>query len=494
MSAKRLASLAAAVIASVAVVCIVRAATLPSRQADAEAAPPFSLSPEDLDAVVQRYSNALTYRTVSYTEPERFPAAEFERFRAFLVASYPRMHAALERELVGGHTLLYTWRGSDPALDPLLMMGHQDVVPADSPQEWTHPPFAGVVEDGVLWGRGALDDKNHVMLMSEAIERLIGEGFTPRRTVMLSFGHDEELGGWNGAAAVAALLEVRGVHPFLVIDEGGTVADGMLAFVERPIALVGVAERGAATLELSAKHDGAAHSSLPPKHTPIGRVAAAVAKLEANPFPSRMTEATGAMLDYIAPETGFGARLLLANRWLTDPLLLAIFDCSDLSRALVATSQAATMARGSSKANVIPSEAGITVNFRIIPGETRATTVERVRRVIEDDTIRVEHVRPGREPSPVSDLDGPAFALLQRGIRSHFPEAIVAPYQITGGTDARHFYRVSDAVFRFTPSISTPADLTLVHGVDERIAVDSLGPAIGFWMDLLRRADSAGAP
>jgi carboxypeptidase PM20D1 len=465
-------------------VLFVRAVSLPSRQIEVA---PVAAPELDDEAIVERFRAALRFRTISHQDPELFSTEEFEAFRRFHEHSFPSLHAALDLEPVSEHTLLFTWRGSDPSLDPLMLMAHHDVVPAEPEDAWTHPPFAGELMDGVLWGRGAIDDKSNVMTVSEAVEHLIARGFQPERTVLLSFGHDEEIGGPRGAKEVARLLTERGVEPWLVVDEGGWVVEGMLSAFERPLALVGVAEKGSLNLELVAQLDGPAHSSLPPDVTPVGRVARAVDRLQSDLFPGRITAGTEAMIDFVAPELPLLGRLVAANRWLFGPLLVRGFESRPTTAAFVRTTTAPTMMRGSSKSNVIPPEASITVNFRILTGETVESTLERVRRVVDDEAVEIRAGRR-RDPSSASRVDTPGFAALQLTIAEVFPEAVVAPYLLIAGTDARYLHPLSPSVYRFQPGRYTRVDVTLPHGVDERISVENLLAGVGFFVRLIENA------
>jgi carboxypeptidase PM20D1 len=309
--------------------------------------------------------------------------------------------------------------------------------------------------------------------VSEAVEHLLGQGFRPERTVLLSFGHDEEVGGPRGAALVAQLLGERGVTPHLVVDEGGTMVSGALPFFERPIAVVGVAEKGSVTLELVARLDGPAHSSMPPAMTPVGRVARAADRLQSSPFPARITPPIGDMIDFLASELPLSARLLAANRWLFDPLLARGFLATPTSAAMVRTTTAPTMMRGSPKANVIP--------------QTVETTMERVRAVVDDEAVELRRGR-GRDPSPASRVDTPGFAVLQRTISEVFPGAVVAPYLLVAGTDARYFHALGPSVYRFQPGRFTRDEVGLAHGVDERISVENLISGVGFYVRLIENA------
>ena len=463
---------------------------LPSRQMEAPPAPPLGLGPEEAAASAARLAGALRIATVS-AEGGSDPAA-LEELHAHLRASFPRVHGALARELVGGASVLYGWAGSEPLLAPLLLCAHLDVVPAD-PAAWTHPPFGGVVEGGFVWGRGALDDKASALALLEAVELLLGRGWSPRRTVLLAFGHDEELGGAAGAAAIAAELARRGVRPGLVLDEGGSLVEGIVPGVAAPVALIGIAEKGYATVRLSARGEGG-HSSMPPASTPVGRVAAAVASLEAHPFRARLDGVARTHLEFLAPELPFGRRFLLANLWLSAPLVERSLLATPETAALVRTTLAATRIEGGSKENVLPRGASALVNLRLLPGTSVAEALARIERVVDDPEVAVELVPGAWEPTRVAPVDAPAFRCLQRTVAQLFPGAVVAPYLVVGGTDARHYEGIAEAVYRFLPlRLVGQADVRRLHGVDERIALDDYLGMIAFYVRLLEAAQETGA-
>lgn len=452
------------------------------------------LAPRPLAAgLVERLAGAIRFRTVSYQDPRQFESAQFEGFHRFLGESFPRLHARLMRETVGGFSLLFTWRGSDEAAAPVLLLAHQDVVPVDPTTEasWVQPPFAGTIADGFVWGRGALDDKLGVMGLLEAVEMLVGDGFSPRCTFYLAFGHDEEVGGRTGAGAMARLLAERGVAPAFVLDEGLTVTEGIVPGVSRPLALVGVAEKGYLSLELIVQAEGG-HSSRPPRHTAIGILANALARLEAHPAPPALAGAARALLDFAGPEMALPHRAVIANLWLSGPFVLRRLAASPETDALIRTTTAPTMLEGSVKENVLPTRARAVVNFRIRPGESVASTTEHVRRTIDDPRVTLTPLTATlSEPSPEAPMGGPAFAALVRTIREVFPAAAVAPSLVLGATDSRHYAGLSRAVYRFLPTRMRPEDGRRVHGIDERVAVADYENAVRFYAQLIRNADAA---
>jgi carboxypeptidase PM20D1 len=487
---RRALAILAAVLGLLIIVLCVRAASLESRQIRVEPAPSLAL---DADAMVARLSAGLRFPTISHQDPAQLPAAEFERFHRYLEASFPRLHGALRRELVAGHSLLYTWPGRRPELAPLLLLAHQDVVPVEpgTEERWTHPPFEGRVADGFVWGRGAIDDKGALFAVCEAVEWLIAHGFEPERTLLLAFGHDEEVGG-TGAATTAETLAQRGIRPELVLDEGLAVVEGVVPGLERPLALIGVAEKGYVTVTLTVDTPGG-HSSTPPPHTAVGTLATAIHRLERAPMPAGIRGPTADFFAYLAPELPFSYRIPFANVWLFGGVLERALARSRAVNANLRTTTAVTMIQGSVKENVLPARARAGVNFRILPGDTSQDVLEHVRRAIDDPAVELAFAEPPREASPVSPIDGTGFALLQRTIAEVFPDAIVAPGLVLGGTDARNYTSVSEQVFRFNPFVFSTDDLNRAHGTDERMAVAHYVRGVRWFVRLIENASAVAA-
>jgi carboxypeptidase PM20D1 len=440
----------------------------------------------DAASAALHLSQALQFPTISHEDPEDDEPAPFASFQAYLREVYPRLEAELERRRVGAGSLLYTWRGEGPDLPPVVLMAHQDVVPIEPGTEdsWTHPPFGGVVDGGFVWGRGAMDDKGALIATMEAVESLLGRGFRPKRTVYLAFGHDEEVGGSAGAAAVAALLKEEGIRAYFVLDEGGAIVEGMLPGVPRPVATVGVAEKGAASVELAVEIEGG-HSSMPPRHTAIGILSRALVKLEGNPMPGTIEGPFRDMLLTVGREMPFSRKLVLANLWLFGPLVerrLAELPAAD---TMMRTSTAVTIVEGGVKSNVLPSKARAVVNFRIAPGDSVAGVLDHVRRVVDDPRVVVKEARETREPSPIASTDAEGFRLVERTIRQLFPDVIVAPYLLPGGTDSRHYADLTPDIYRFAAIRLSREDLPRAHGTDERLAVDALAQMVAFYVQLL---------
>jgi carboxypeptidase PM20D1 len=475
----------AAVLLLLLVTVVLRAVSLESTQVEVA---PVDAIPVDAAAVARRLADGIRFETVSYYDYGRFDPGEFRRFHDYLRETYPATHAGLELETVAGLSLLYTWRGSRPELKPALLAAHLDVVPveAGAAEEWTYPPFAGSVADGYVWGRGAIDDKSCLFAVFEAVEGLLKQGFRPERTLYLAFGHDEEVGGDRGATSIADLLASRGVRIEYVLDEGGAIVVDPIPAWKTQIALVGIAEKGSATIDLVVESPGG-HSSTPPRETAVGILSEAVVALQRRPMPARIDGATKVMLETAAGELSLPFRAVLANLWLFGPLLEMAMAREPSLDAMIRTTTAPTIIEGGVKENVLPRRARAAVNFRILPGDTVETVLQHVQSSVNDERVQIElSPRPTpRDPSRVSPVDTPAYQSLKLAIRQVFPDAQVVPYLVLGGTDARHYGRVSDALYRFAPFSFTEDDRTRVHGKDERMRVVNLGDAVRFYRQLL---------
>ncbi|MGI9258416.1 MAG: M20 family peptidase [Gammaproteobacteria bacterium] len=475
-----------AVLVGLIAIAIFRASTVFE---DVQLPPAKNLAQVELneEQVVERMARSIRFRTISHDDRSNFDANAFLAFHDYLRGSFPLVHERAELTLINDYSLLFHIAGSDPSLKPVMLMGHMDVVPVDGVTlaEWTHDPFAGKVVDGEIWGRGTLDDKLSVMSFLEAIEALIRDGFEPKRSLYLSFGHDEEVGGQGGAKAVAEHLKEQGIEFEFVVDEGGVVLDGVIDSVDRPVALIGVAEKGYLNLRLRVDAPGG-HSSTPPPQSGLGIISRAIVKLEENPFPAELTHINNTF-DAYALHAKFTHRLAMGNTWLLGPVITAVLVNDDATAASMRTTTAATMASGSSKSNILPTRAEAVVNFRILPGETAESVRERVIDIINDE--RVEVIKETSvNPSPVSPTDSMGYELLAQTIRGFDDAILVAPNLLSGGTDARYFHAVSPNVYRFVMIRATTDTLKIVHGIDERIAVEDYLTAIRFYYALIRQA------
>ncbi len=447
----------------------------------------------DHDNTPQRLAEALRFMTTSYQDPTKFDGETFYSLHKYLEEVFPDVHTTLKREIVNDFSLLYSWEGSDPTLSPILLMAHQDVVPVipGTEEDWDYPPFDGTIADGYVWGRGALDTKSSLMGIMEAIELLLLDGFKPRRTVYIAFGHDEEIGGKQGAAKIAELLRSRGIRLEYVLDEGGSIIQNIMPGVSSPVAFVGIAEKGYVSLEITARAEGG-HSSMPPKHTAVGVVSRAIIRIEDNPFPANMVYASR-FLEYVGPKMPFGKKVIFANLWLFSSLVERILSRSPEMNAGIRTTTAVTMFSGSSKENVLAIKATAIVNFRVMPGESIAYVVDRVKRIVDDPRVQVRPEVEGFscEASSVSDINSKSYKMLRNTILqvAADKELIVSPYLVLGATDSRYFTGMSDNVYRFAFSKLGHDDLKRIHGTNERISVDNYLQLITFYCQLIRNSN-----
>ncbi len=442
--------------------------------------------------IAEHLAKAIQFRTISNQDPKQFDKKEFLGFSQYLEQVFPKIHSVLKKEVVGDYSLLYTWEGQPGGVKPILFMGHMDVVPIEPGTEkhWTHPPFAGRIAGGYVWGRGTIDNKVSVIGILEAIEVLLTQGFHPSRTIYLAFGHDEEVGGLVGAANIARLLYSRGVELEYILDEGGAVTYGIVPRVSAPVALIGIAEKGYLSIKLTV-HSQGGHSSMPPQQTAIGILSTAIQNLERNQFPAEITGATGKLFEYLGPEMPLTERMVFANLWLFGWLVERQLVASSLTNALVRTTTAATMFESGVKENVLPTKAKAVINFRILPGESVQSVIDHVRKTIGDARVKITPVKKVlSEPSAVSVPESSSFENLHRTIRQIFPDAIVAPWLVVGATDSRHYAKLSGNIYRFVPIRMDPGDTRRFHGTDERISVDNYENCVRFFMQLIRNSHS----
>ncbi len=459
-------------------VVLLRTSSLTSKQLVVKPVEPIALNDS---ALFGRFSEALCFRTISEQDSMVNRNQELDRFKHFLAIRFPLVHKQLDCFTVNEHALVYRWFGSNPELLPVLLMAHQDVVPAIDSASWEHPPFAGATDGTYIYGRGTLDDKSSVMGLLEAIEYLLSTNRKPKRSVYLAFGFDEETGGSEGAIQEALWFKSKKMEFESVLDEGGTIVQDVVPGVKAPVALVGIAEKGYMTIELSVHTEGG-HSSMPPPQSAAGIIAAAVSRLEAEPFPARLQGPLAQMFSYLAPEMDFGSRVAFANLWLLKNAVLSKMSKKNSTNAAIRTTTAVTVLKSGSKDNVLPSEASALINFRLLQGDDSYSVMEHVKQVVNDARIQCKVKGRVKEASPVSDTNSAAFLLLNKTIREVFPEALVAPYQVLAATDAYHFSSLSKQVFRFLPIRLGPEDLARIHGQDERITKKNYLEMVRFYV------------
>ena len=414
-----------ALILALAAVMLFNSVTSKSRQLAVTPVTPVAV---DKDAAAKRLAGAVRFKTISYDDGSDASAPEFVALHDYLKQQFPLVHANLTLEKVGGYSLLFTWPGSDSALKPAMFMAHQDVVPIapGTEQNWLHEPFSGDIADGYIWGRGSWDDKSNLLGILEATEMLLAKGVKPKRTMIIASGHDEEISGERGAKVIAALLKSRKIELEFVIDEGSIITEGLIKGIEKPIALIGLAEKGSTTLQLAA--DGPpGHSSMPPQTSVIGTLSNALNRLATNQMPGKIAGIARASFETLAPEMSGLNRVLLSNLWLTEPLVRQQLEKQGASNAMLRTTTALTVFYGGNKSNVLPGHADALVNFRILPGDTIASVADHASRVIADPAVKITQAGVSREASPVSPTTSAAFGMINTTIQEMMPGTIVAP-------------------------------------------------------------------
>ncbi len=463
----------------------------PSRQLAVAPAKPVQV---DAAAVSDRLAAAVRFKTIASQTDVNANAAEFLGLQAHLQASFPKLHATLKREVIGKYGLLYIWAGSDPQAAPIALMAHQDVVPIAPGTEgdWQAAPFSGAQKDGFVWGRGAWDDKGNLMAIMEAVELRVGAGFQPRRTIYLAFGQDEELGGERGALRIATLLKERGIRLGFVLDEGMLVMEGAIKGLDKPAALIGVAEKGVVTVELVATATPG-HSSMPPVlagTSAIGMLSEALVRLEKDQMPLEIRGVARETFESLAPEMGGLNRVLLSNLWLFRPLVEAQLKTMASANASLRTTTALTVVDAGQAENVLPGRATALVNFRLLPGDTSDAVVDHVVRTIANPAIYVERKRAFAEASRVASTDAPGYRAIARTMGELHPEIVVAPALMIGATDSRHFDLVAANVYKFSPVRARPEDLKRFHGTNERISTANYVELIQFYHQLIGNASA----
>lgn len=479
------------ILAIVIAIILVRTFQYPTQTSDPE---PIALTEIDGEEVARHIGLAIQMKTINNIDPEKVDPIPFEGLRNLISTLYPEVEEYLERETIGNYSLLYTWKGNDPDLDPIALTAHMDVVPAreDAESGWTYPPFSGTVADGYVWGRGAIDCKGVMIGILEAVNYLLKTGFKPKRTVYLAFGEDEEVSGLNGAAQIAKTLAERGVHLSFLLDEGGAILQGSIPGVDAPVGLVGVAEKGHLSLVLQAE-TVPGHASAPGKVTSIGALALAIATLESNPFPQDL-DFVEFMMSFLADELSFGERMALANRWLFGKAVANRFADTAVTNANTRTTIAPTIIRGGTTENVLPALAEAIVNIRLMPGDTLVDVYKYVNEIVGDDILKVMpahgeslYEANSWDPTGISDVDSPQFLVLVNLIKAAVPGAYAVPYLMSGATDARHYTQICDRIFRFSPFVLSHDENRTVHGVNERLSIENASRMVGFFIEVIDR-------
>lgn len=437
------------------------------------------------ERAVINLSNAIKFQTISYQDREKFNFAEFDRFISFLEQTYPLVHDKLELEKINEYGLVYKWKGTNQNILPVGLTSHYDVVPvlAGTENKWTHNPFSGKIADGKIWGRGTLDDKIGVIGILEAAEQLLEENYQPERDLYFMFGFDEEIGGNEGASKIVSSLEEKGITFEFILDEGGAIVENMVPGVDNPVGVVGVSEKGSATAELSIESSGG-HSSQPKNETNIGRIARAIAELEETQFPADLEGPGEDMFEYVAPEMSFAMKFVFANKIVFEPIIERILLQQPASAALIRTTIAPTIFQAGEQYNALPEEAKAIINLRLMPGDSLQDVKSFIEKTIKDDDIKVSI--SGNEASGVSSADNWHFKSIQQSAKNAYPDAVIAPYLMFAGSDARHYDQIAEDTYRFLPVQLTSDDLNRMHGTNEHISIENYVSAIKFYIEVMK--------
>jgi carboxypeptidase PM20D1 len=469
---------------AIVILVLVKTFTSSSIQPQGEAMTPIHL---DVEKAAQNLGKAIQYRTIS--DSAYYQEVAFTSFQSFLKESYPQVFGNFEMVEIGNHSLILKWQGNNQKLKPVLFLGHQDVVPVEevSRDLWQEDPFKGVIKDGFIWGRGAIDDKSTIIGLLEAATVLLQGGFVPDRSIYFAFGEDEEVGGKNGAIKSAQYFKDQKISFEAITDEGTFLTQNIVpGILEKPVALIGISEKGYLSLEISCALEGG-HSSMPTKETAITVIAKAVTDLNNTPFPNRICGPIKGFIEYMGPEMPFVQKLAFSNSTLLKKLIFNAYAKTGSGSAMIHTTMATTILEAGIKDNVVPGQAKATINMRILPGETIESTLAHIKDAIDDDRVEIRIIEGAANPSEVSNYKSGAFASLGLAVKDVYPDALITPFLMLGATDSRHYEGLSDNIYKFMPVLFESDDLPRFHGVNERIAISNFEKAIQIYAQTMLR-------
>lgn len=460
-------------------ILLIRAACFKPKEELTPSQEPVTL---DEDKIVSDMREMIRCKTISYNDPGLIDEAEFQKFRDLLPKLFPNVHETCELRHLGVNGLLYHWKGKKEG-DPVMLMAHYDVVPVEEAL-WEKPPFEAVLEDDTIWGRGTLDTKGTLCGILEAAEKLISEGFQPERDIYFSFSGQEEING-PSCPAIVDWFEENGIHPAMVLDEGGAVVENVFPGVKRECALIGIAEKGMMNAEFHAK-SGGGHASMPPVHTIVGELAQEVVDVENHPFPRQLTKPVREMLDVLGRYSTFMYKIIFANLWCFEGLFdLVCKKSGGELNAMMRTTCAVTKMEGGAAFNVVPPKASVGMNLRLMGTDTVESARNYLEKVIDNPNIEVT-VYEGRNASPDSDTDCPEWKLLCQAVSDTWKEALVSPYLMMACSDSWHYSRITDRVYKFSAMKLSKEERGMIHGNNERVPVKTLLRTVEFYVRLMR--------
>lgn len=437
----------------------------------------------DTDAAVSALQQLVRCKTVSNVDHSLEDDAEFRKLIDLLPSLYPKVFEACEYQELPDRALLFRWPGKSS--DKIsVMMAHFDVVPVDE-AKWEKPPFDGIIEDGILWGRGTLDTKVSMNGVLSAANHLITQGFQPENDIYFAFSGGEEVNGL-GADNIVSYFAEKGIRPALVVDEGGAVVENVFPGVKIPSAMIGIAEKGMINAQYAVQSSGG-HASAPPVKSPIPTLASACRKVIDHPFKMHITKPVAEMFDTLGRYSSFAYKLIFANLWCFAPVLDLICRMSGGElNALVRTTTAFTMMEGSTARNVLPTQASLVSNMRLNPADTVESAVEYLRKTVGDDSVEIT-VLEGNEPSAISETGCESWDKVASAVAETWRGCIVTPYLMVQCSDSRYYGRISDHVYRFSAMDMTAEERKSIHGNNEKIRLESIARAVEFYIRLMKK-------
>ena len=438
----------------------------------------------DKDKAVSNLQTLIKFKTVSYYDKAQEDEKEFQGLIDELPSLFPNVFKVCTLEKLPDRALLFKWKGKNNG-DPAVLMAHYDVVPVNE-ENWDKPAFEGILEDGVLWGRGTLDTKGTFSGILTAADKLIEDGFVPENDIYFAFSGGEEING-EGAVKIVDYFEEKGITPALVVDEGGAVVENVFPGVKAPCGLIGIAEKGMMNVRYTALSAGG-HASAPKPNSPLVRLSNACIKLESNPFKRHLTKPVAEMFDTLGRHSSFVYKLIFANLWCFSPILDIICKKGGGElNAMMRTTVAFTQCEGSSAPNVIPPKAELISNMRLNPADTVDSAFEYLKKTVNNDMIDIE-VMSGVNPSRISQTDCEGYEKVASAVASTWKGCIVSPYLMVQCSDSRHYGRISDKVYRFSAMDLTSEERATIHGNNERIRTECICKTVEFYIRLMKNS------
>lgn len=444
--------------------------------------------PSDDTAAAEKLSEAVRIKTISHLNEADNDWEAFRSFHTLLEKQFPLVHSSCEKITVNQYSLVYCLKAKNKnaSREPVLITAHMDVVPVEEEtiKAWEQPPFGGDIAGGFVWGRGTLDTKVHLIAALEALEQMIAADYPIERDIYLAFGHDEEINGDQGAVKIANYFKKQGLHFDFVLDEGGCVTANLISGLEKPVAMIGVGEKGYANIRLKAECDGG-HSSMPSRHTSMGIIAEALYRLEKHQMKARLIKPAREFLMQIGPHMKGVKRIVLANLWLFKPLFLFLFSKTNSGNAMLRTTIAVTMAQGGPAPNVIPQQSSAIINSRILPGEKGEDLIKHMKKVIKGLPVELEPLILD-DPSMISPSNSEAYLRIEQLVGEFCGDALAVPYLVMAATDARKYESVCEHIYRFSPYVIDFSDVERMHGTNERISVRNVNRCVDFFYELMK--------